>query len=109
MNGCLSASVGVHLFSGFRFKHFSNKSTNRFNSFISASAAVVEAITLVLISRVGFVIFRVLITSYNKKKEKETQLAPSHKPKEEASPQEDIKSEGGGEKTNLSGNFVLLD
>lgn len=66
MKGCFSASTGVHLFSGFKFKHRSNKSTNRFNSFVSTSSIVPFALAsnLVLRSRVGLVKLRMRMTSY---------------------------------------------
>lgn len=66
MKGCLSASAGVHLFSGLRFKHRSSRSTNMFSSFNSVvnSFMPFELVrSLVLRSRVGFVKLKIRITS----------------------------------------------
>ena len=65
MNGCFNASAGVHLLSGFKLKHLSSKSTNRFNSFISTSSIpFMLANNLVLMSRVGLVRFKMRTTSF---------------------------------------------
>lgn len=67
IKGCLSASAGVHLFSGFKFKQRSSRSTKRFNSLISASAIPFTlAINLCFKSRVGRVKLRIRTTSCSK-------------------------------------------
>ena len=65
IKGCFRASAGVHLFSGFRFRQRSSRSTKRFNSLISASAMPFTLpINLCFKSRVGRVKFRIRTTSY---------------------------------------------
>lgn len=56
MKGCLSASDGVHRFSGLRLRHRSSKSTNNANSLVSASDIPLAPLPIsrVLRSRVGF-------------------------------------------------------
>ena len=63
MNGCFSASSGVHLRSGFRFKHRSSKSTNKFSSFSSVSVPEAADTSLDFSSRVGLVKFSSRTTS----------------------------------------------
>ena len=54
MNGCRNASAGVHLFSEFKERQRSSKSTKAFNSLISPSfISLTLAISRVLRSRVG--------------------------------------------------------
>lgn len=69
MKGCFNASTGVHLFSGFKFKHRSNKSTKRLSSLVSTSSIAVPfalaSSNLVLRSRVGLVRLRIRTTSYS--------------------------------------------
>ena len=67
MNGCFNASTGVHLFSGFKLRHRSNRSTKRFSSLLSTSSIVPFALAsnLVLRSRVGLVRLRIRVMSYN--------------------------------------------
>ena len=63
-NGCLSASAGVHLFSGFKFKQRSKRSTNSVSSFSSpASIPLFPPMTLLLRSRVGLITLMTLMTS----------------------------------------------
>lgn len=65
INWCFNASVGVHRFSGLRFRHLSRRSTNWLNSFISLSSMPFTfAINRVLRSRVGFVKFKTRTTSW---------------------------------------------
>ena len=65
INGCLSASCGVHLFSGLSARQRSNKSAKSASSFVSASVKPLLAdIRRVRRSREGFVNESVLITSY---------------------------------------------
>lgn len=65
INWCFNASVGVHRFSGLRFRHLSSRSTNWLNSFISPSSMPFTfAINRVLRSRVGFVKFKTRTTSW---------------------------------------------
>lgn len=65
MNGCLNASLAVHLFSGFRFRQRSSRSMNRLRSLASASPIPLPAVprTLLLRSRVGFVNGKMRTTS----------------------------------------------
>ena len=65
MKGCFSASVGVHLFPGLRFRQRSKRSTNKLSSLSSASAMPFTlAISLVFKSRVGLVKFKIRTISY---------------------------------------------
>lgn len=67
MKGCRSASTGVIRFSGFKFRHRSKRSTNKSNSFISASfIPLTFAMSLVLRSRTGLVKLTIRTISYIK-------------------------------------------
>lgn len=68
-NGCLSASVGVILLSGFSAKQRSSRSTKWLRSLVSASFMPPDAaVRRVRRSRVGFTMGMVLTFVYNKQK-----------------------------------------
>ena len=64
MNGCLKASAGVILFSGFNSKHRPNKSMKLDSNPASPSETVPLPSSLCFSSLVGFCIFKGFITSF---------------------------------------------